>query len=256
MPRGKHLQAANPGACTRDDVRTALRKKYRALHSPKEMKAILQSNEHHTRHYPEDTKQDLMQWRAVETRYRNALAESKKEAKEARYRIGGHMLDRYEAMEQIVIRVSEGMSLPEVVRSDPGFPPITEIRKWETRHPGFRDDLKAAEESRGEFLNAERKRLVMGASPLDENGRCNAQILKLQAQVLAEDAAFANPRFQPKSLHQYEDVGESVSRKEAMEELKRLLEGNPELRKIMTDVDEVIEGEIVRDTLTEEAPSE
>ena len=251
MSYGKHLKAANPGVVTRDDVRGELHKRYRAIHSPKELRTIRGSVYRNNFPVSSETDEDRMRWRAIETRYRNALAESKKDAKEARYRIGGHSLDRYETMEQIVIRVAEGMSLPEVVRSDPGFPPITEIRKWENRHPNFRDDLKAAEESRGELLNAERRRLVMGAQAKDDDGKYNAQILKLQAQVLAEDAAFANPKFQPKSVNQYENITEVASRKEAMEELKRLLSGNPELREIMLGVDEVIEGEVVRDSISE-----
>ena len=50
-------------------------------------------------------------------------------------------------------------------------------------------------------------------------------------------------------------VKADISREIQLDELKRLLESNPELRNVMKGVDEVIEGEVVRDALTE-APSE
>ena len=46
-----------------------------------------------------------------------------------------------------------------------------------------------------------------------------------------------------------------VNRQEALDELKRLVANNPDIREIMKGIDEVIDGEVVRDAIGE-APSE
>ena len=249
--KGKHLRAANPDAALKGDAYTLLSKRYKAMFKPKEIRAIAISS------CPPigSTFSQIMNYNAIATRHRNAVLQARQDAEKAKYYFNGEVLNRYECMERIVMLVAEGMSLPEIVEAVPGFPPVVEIRKWEERHPKFKEDMKLAEASRGELLNAERKRIVMGAKLTDDKDNVNAQILKLQASVLAEDAAFCNKKFQPKSLTQHEDITERVNRQEALEELKRLVANNPDIREIMKGIDEVIDGEVVHDTLGEE-PSE
>ncbi len=243
--KGKHLRAANPDAALKGDAYSLLSKRYKAMFKPKEIRAIAISS------CPPigSTFSQIMNYNAIATRHRNAVLQARQDAEKAKYYFNGEVLNRYECMERIVMLVAEGMSLPEIVEAVPGFPPVVEIRKWEERHPKFKEDMKLAEASRGELLNAERKRIVMGAKLTDDKDNVNAQILKLQASVLAEDAAFCNKKFQPKSLTQHEDITERVNRQEAYDELKRLLASNPELRDVMKDLDEVLEGEVVRDAI-------
>lgn len=243
--KGKHLREANPDAALKGDAYSLLSKRYKAMFKPKEIRAIAISS------CPPigSTFSQIMNYNAIATRHRNAVLQARQDAEKAKYYFNGEVLNRYECMERIVMLVAEGMSLPEIVEAVPGFPPVVEIRKWEERHPKFKEDMKLAEASRGELLNAERKRIVMGAKLTDDKDNVNAQVLKLQASVLAEDAAFCNKKFQPKSLTQHEDITERVNRQEAYDELKRLLASNPELRDVMKDLDEVIEGEVVRDAI-------
>lgn len=242
------LRDANPGQFKIGEEHAELKKRYNAKFKHKERRAIAMANYPPCFRLPTD---NVKLARSQETRYRNALAAAKQDASVKQYWVNGRIMDRYEVMGHIVMLVSEGMSLPEVVKADRGIPPVMEVRRWEERHPGFKDDLKRAEAARGEILNAERKRLVMDANMEDDKGNVNAQILKLKAQVLSEDAAFSNSKFQPKTLSQHEDITERVNRKEALEELKRLIEANPELRSMMTDVDEVVEGQVIRDELSD-----
>ena len=249
--KGKHLREANPDAALKGDAYSLLSKRYKAMFKPKEIRAIAISS------CPPigSTFSQIMNYNAIATRHRNAVLQARQDAEKAKYYFNGEVLNRYECMERIVMLVAEGMSLPEIVEAVPGFPPVVEIRKWEERHPKFKEDMKLAEASRGELLNAERRRIVMGAKLTDDKDNVNAQVLKLQASVLAEDAAFCNKRFQPKSLTQHEDITARVNRQEALEELKRLIANNPDIREIMKGIDEVIDGEVVHDTLGEE-PSE
>ena len=173
--------------------------------------------------------------------------------KNATYYVNNQFYTMGELMGVIVNAVANGAPLIEFLKSDPGLPPLMEVRQWRRRFPKFDEDIKEAEKAFGDILYSEGLNIAMNANHVEPvvnkegdvvGERTNAQVLKLKVETAQKAAAKFNEKYLDKQIQQVEDITDRMNREQMLERLRQLVAENPELKAQMPDI---IPGEVIKD---------
>jgi len=151
------------------------------------------------------------------------------------FRYAGQDLNRKEIMEHIIIQITCGYTMPEVLEdmsdTDNLLPTIKEINYWFRLHPDFKDEVMEALTYRAEKLNNMAVNAVMnvGADKVGGPTRDQVNHAKLIKETLVEQASFDSSKFQTKIKQQLEDVTVNKSPEEIARQIRELLKANPDL---------------------------
>jgi hypothetical protein len=125
--------------------------------------------------------------------------------------------------------VASGTSLPELC-DQRGMPTMQEVYSWFDNHPEFLRDYDRAEEIRAHKLGE--KALDIGIN----TDRENVQADKLKVDVLLRAAARGNKRFQDKQIVEQRDEYASMTPEQIRERVRRMLEADPALNSVATQM--------------------
>ena len=134
----------------------------------------------------------------------------------------GRTFTRYQMMEYICTRISEGESLPDVCKPT-CMPSMQEVYKWFDNHPDFEKAYSRAEEIRAHRMGEEAREAA------ENTDRENVQADKLKVETLLKFAARGNRRFQDKQVVETKDEFDRMSPDQIRLRIQKMLESDPAL---------------------------
>lgn len=141
------------------------------------------------------------------------------------WKYDGREWNRYQMMELLVARVSEGEDLVDIT-ADPALPTLREVRSWYKNHPDFYREMQEALECRGDHAMAKARRAVDAVEEKDD-----VPAAKLKMEFYEREAARLNQEHQNKTVVKKEGELDNLNEEQLQMRLNAILEAHPELRK-------------------------
>lgn len=152
----------------------------------------------------------------------------------------GKEWNRYQMMELMVARVSEGEDLVDIC-SDPALPTLREVRSWYKNHPDFLREMQEALECRGDHVMAKARKAVESVEEKDD-----VPAAKLKMEFYEREAARLNSEHQNKTVVKKEGELDNLNEDQLKMRLKAIMAAHPGLKTLVNAPDgEVHDAEIV-----------